>query len=70
MGAVSQAQLHPVPPPTPPGLEILDGLGLGMLVLDTHWKVTYANAAASRVWGMDAAAVLGRDLFEAVPAWN
>ena len=67
MGAVSKASLQSLLPPQPSRMDILDGLGLGVLVLDTHWNITYANAAAGRVWSIAVDAVSGRNLFEVLP---
>ncbi len=45
---------------------ILSGISDGFVSFDNDWRFTHVNAAAERLWGMQAARVIGRTVFEAL----
>jgi PAS domain S-box-containing protein len=47
---------------------LLDSLVEGFIALDADARVTYANPASEAVFGIAPAALLGRDLFDALPS--
>ncbi len=56
-------ELHPLHP----GLEGLDD---GFCMVDPEWRVAYWNSAAERHLGIRRDRVIGRTLWEALPAWR
>ena len=54
-------------PPLPRSDEILDVIGGACVVLDSDWKIIYANAEAARLAGEPVEALLGRDHWEKWP---
>ena len=45
---------------------ILTGISDGFVSLDDAWRFTHVNAAAERLWGLGAGAVIGRTIFDAL----
>jgi PAS domain S-box-containing protein len=45
---------------------ILSGISDGFVSFDNDWRFTHVNAAAERLWGLAAGAVIGRTVFEAL----
>ncbi len=48
--------------------ELLEGLAVAFIAMDTDWVMTHVNAEAERIAGQDRARLLGRSLWEAFPA--
>ncbi|CAN5820151.1 hypothetical protein BH23GEM6_BH23GEM6_08740 [soil metagenome] len=48
----------------------LEALGDGFCMLDDQWKITYWNRAAEELSGLSRERVLGRSVWDAVPAWK
>ncbi len=53
-----------VPPPDAAG--VLASISDGIIAVDNDWRIVYLNAAAERLWGRDAKAVIGRTIHEAL----
>jgi len=47
--------------------EILESIGDAFYTLDRDWRLTYLNARAEQLWGVQRQAVLGRSLWEVFP---
>ncbi len=45
----------------------MESIGETLYIVDTQWRITYWNAAAERLTGLQRAEVMGRDLWELVP---
>lgn len=52
-----------------PDATVLDGIGDGFFELDRQWRITAFNRAAEIFFGRPRADVLGRELWEAMPAF-
>src|ERR1044071_2913079 len=51
----------------PPDAEtILGGISDGIVALDNAWRLVYANAAATRIWGRDLTMFMGKSLHDAL----
>ncbi|WP_211307894.1 SpoIIE family protein phosphatase [Geodermatophilus normandii] len=48
--------------------ELLEGLAVAFIAMDTDWVMTHVNAEAERIAGEDRTRLLGRSLWEAFPA--
>jgi PAS domain S-box-containing protein len=45
---------------------ILAGISDGIITLDSEWRLVYANAAATRIWGRDLAPLMGKSIHESL----
>ena len=45
---------------------LLAGISDGLAAIDNEWRFTYVNAAAERLWGRKAEALIGRTIFESL----
>src|ERR1051325_5386643 len=45
---------------------ILGGISDGIVALDNEWRLVYANAAATRIWGRDLTMFMGKSLHDAL----
>src|ERR1044072_8751279 len=45
---------------------ILGGISDGIVALDNEWRLVYANAAATRIWGRDLTMFMGKSLHDSL----
>jgi PAS domain S-box-containing protein len=51
----------------PPDAEtILGGISDGIVALDNEWRLVYANAAATRIWGRDLTMFMGKSIHDSL----
>src|SRR6478736_5300666 len=66
IGAIRSA-LHASSDAQPPDAEtVLAGISDGIVALDKEWRLVYANAAASRVWGRDLTMFMGQSIHDSL----
>jgi PAS domain S-box-containing protein len=53
-------------PQAPDAETILSGISDGIVALDNEWRLVYANAAATRIWGRDLTIFMGKSLHDAL----
>src|SRR4051812_20636769 len=49
-------------PQAPDADTILGGISDGIVALDNEWRLVYANAAATRIWGRDLNMFMGKSI--------
>src|SRR3954463_4304596 len=53
-------------PPPPDADTILGGISDGIVALDNEWRLVYANAAATRIWGRDLNLFMGKPIHDSL----
>jgi len=66
MGAVPAALLAAQDAASPDAETILGGISDGIVALDNEWRLVYANAAATRIWGRDLNMFMGKSIHDAL----